>query len=93
MDLTIQGIATYFCEKKESQTAEFMNNKANKLYSASYSRGTYGKIFMNFIKKEYPIKLNFNGLLTDLAIEITKCMEEKGYKFDASGNVVLFNKN
>jgi len=91
-NLTIESIANYFVDKLEAKTAEFINDKANKLYFASYSRGTYGKIFMNFIKTQYPIKFCFNGQLTNLAYEITRGMEAKGYKYDASGDVVLFVK-
>lgn len=90
MNLTSEKIAAYLVEKKETQTANFINSKAAKIYCASYRSGAYGKIFINFIKENYPIKLNFNGASTDLAIEITRQMELKGYSFKHEGNEVKF---
>ena len=69
--ITTEKIALFFTEQKESETVNFMNEKANKLFCASYSRGTYGKIFLNFIKNNYNLNLNFNGWLTAIALEIT----------------------
>lgn len=50
--LTIEKIAAYFVEEKETETANFINKNANKIYCASYRSGAYGKIFV----KEITIK-------------------------------------
>ena len=91
-NLTIEQIAKYFVNHKETETANFINSKASKIYCASYSRGTYGKIFLNFIKNTYPINLNLNGSLTDLAISITQELEKIGYSFQVQNNTVQFKK-
>jgi hypothetical protein len=91
-NLTIEKIANYIIKNNEIETANFINNNANKIYYASYSSGTYGKIFLNFIKNTYPLNLNFNGTLTSLAIEITRQMENLGYNFICKNNIVNFNK-
>jgi hypothetical protein len=92
-NLTINEIAKYFVNHKETETANFINSKASKIYCASYSRGTYGKIFLNFINNTYPINLNFNGTLTDLAICITEELEKIGYSFQVQNNTVQFIKS
>lgn len=90
--LTIEKIAAYFVEEKEKETANFINKNANKIYCASYRSGTYGKIFVNFIKNNYLTPLKFNGMLTPLAIEITDQMSKKGYKFNNTGKEIIFSK-
>jgi hypothetical protein len=92
-NLTINEIAKYFVNHKETETANFINSKASKIYCASYSRGTYGKIFLNFIKNTYPINLDFNGTLTDLAICITDELQNIGYSFQVQNNTVQFIKS
>lgn len=92
MNLTSEKIASYLVENKETETANFINSKAAKIYCASYRTGAYGRIFANFIKNNYPLKLNFNGALTDLAIETTRQMECKGYSFQHENNTVKFSK-
>ena len=90
--ITTEKIALFFTEQKESETVNFMNEKANKLFCASYSRGTYGKIFLNFIKNNYPLNLNFNGGLTAIALEITDQLNKKGYDFKREGEKIIFSK-
>lgn len=90
--ITTEKIALFFTEQKEAETVNFMNEKANKLFCASYSRGTYGKIFLNFIKNNYPLNLNFNGGLTSIALEITDQLNKKGYDFKREGEKIIFSK-
>jgi len=93
MNVTVEQIARYFVENKETETANFINSKANKLYSASYRSGAYGRIFLNFIKNNYPGNINFNGCLTSVAIEITQGLESIGYSFKNENQNVNFIKN
>jgi len=90
MNLTTEKIAIYFVENKRIETANFINSNAAKIFCASYRSGAYGKIFLNFIKNNYPIKIGFNGMLTETAIEITRQMEILGYSFKCENNTVKF---
>lgn len=91
--LTAEQIANYFIENKEQETVNFINSNANKIYCASYRSGQLGKIFLNFIKNNYPINLNFNGQLTSLAIQIINELELIGYSFKNQNQIVNFTKN
>jgi len=90
--LTIEEIASFFSNDKETETIKFINEKANKLYCASYRNGSYGKIFLNFIKDNYPTPLNFNGMLTPLALEITNQLNQKGFEFKNQNQIISFIK-
>ncbi len=90
--LTIEEIARFFSNNKETETIKFINENANKLYCASYKSGSYGKIFLNFIKNNYPTPLNFNGMLTSLALEITTQLEQKGFGFKNENQNISFIK-
>ena len=75
----------------EPIVAEFINERAPKLYYASYSKGTYGRIMLPLIKKYAP-NMNLNGLSTDIALAITGSMERKGYSFEVANGTVTFKK-
>lgn len=71
--------------------AEYINERAPKLYFASYSKGTYGRIMLPLIKKYAP-NMNLNGLSTDIALAITGSMERKGYDYHVENGTVTFRK-
>lgn len=88
-EITITQVAEFFANTLEIKTVEFINLKANKLYSASYSRGTYGRIFSKFVKDNFTGKINLNGCSTSLALEITEMLNKKGYDFVRGENITF----
>ena len=72
--------------------AEFINEKAPKLYFAKYSTGAYGRIMLPLIKKFAP-NMNLNGLSTDIALAITNAMKAKGYDYHVENGTVTFRKD
>ena len=75
----------------EPTVADFINDKAPKLYFAKYSTGSYGRIMRPLVKKLAP-NMNPNGLSTDIALAITNAMKAKGYDYHVENGTVTFRK-
>lgn len=91
--ITTTQVAEFFANVLETKTVDFINKKANKIYCASYRSGAYGRIFSKFITDNFTTKLNLNGGSTSIALEITRLLESKGYKFVNQNQNVIFVKN
>lgn len=89
--MTPSAFAERITRSFEPIVAEYINEKAPKLYYASYSKGTYGRIMLPLIKKYAP-NMNLNGLSTDIALAITGAMERKGYSFEVANGTITFKK-
>lgn len=87
--MTPSQFATVSVRSFEPVIAEFINDRAPKLYFAKYSTGSYGRIMLPLIKKLAP-NMNPNGLSTDIALAITREMERKGYHFIIENSTVKF---
>lgn len=87
--MTPSTLAETITRRNEPIVAEYINERAPKLYYASYSKGTYGRIMLPLIKKYAP-NINLNGLSTDIALAITTEMERKGYHFIIENNTVKY---
>ena len=88
--LTVESIAETIA-KDEANTAKFINDRAGKLFYASCSRGTYGRIMLPLIKKHYP-RLDLNGASTSVALAITGELKNLGYEFVVENKTVTFRK-
>lgn len=88
--LTIESIAERIAAD-EAATAKFINERAGKLFYASYSRGTYGRIMLPLIKKHYP-RLDLNGASTSVALAITSKLEQNGYHWIPADGTMKFVK-
>ena len=88
--LTVESIAERIAAD-EATTAKFINERAGKLFYASYSRGTYGRIMLPLIKKHYP-RLDLNGASTSVALAITRKLEENGYNWIPADGTIKFVK-
>lgn len=88
--LTVESIAETIA-KDEANTAKFINDRAGKLFYASYSRGTYGRIMLPLIKKHYP-RLDLNGASTNVALAITGKLEQNGYHWIPADGTMKFVK-
>jgi len=88
--LTVESIAETIA-KDEANTAKFINERAGKLFYASYSRGTYGRIMLPLIKKHYP-RLDLNGASTSVALAITGKLEQNGYHWIPADGTMKFVK-
>ena len=88
--LTVESIAQTIAND-EASTAKFINERAGKLFYASYSRGTYGRIMLPLIKKHYP-RLDLNGASTSVALAITRKLEDNGYNWIPADGTMKFVK-
>lgn len=88
--LTVENIAETIA-RDEASTVKFINERAGKLFYASYSRGTYGRIMLPLIKKHYP-RLNMNGMSTSVGIAITRKLEQNGYNWIPANGKMKFVK-
>lgn len=89
-ELTIESMAERIT-RSEDLTAEFINERAYKLYFAKFSTGQYGRIMLPLIRKFYA-GVNLNGQSTRLALAITNEMKAKGYDFKTGNGTVTFRK-
>jgi hypothetical protein len=91
--LTVELIGEYIADSHTEAAAAFINEKAQTLYYASYSRGTYGRIIRPLLSRFYP-RVNWNGASTAAGLEVVKRLEAKGYAwaFDHSINAMTFRK-
>ena len=81
--MTIEAIAQNIVTNYTDEVAKFINSKASKLYTASYSSGQYGRLYLPLIKMFYS-NLNLNGHSTSIGLAITRLMEDMGYTWDWS---------
>lgn len=86
--LTVESIAENIAQY-EAEAVEFINQRAAKLYGASYSRGTFGRIMAPLIKKHYP-RLNLNGQSTSVGLAIVRQLERRGYGWKTGAGPVSF---
>lgn len=91
--LTVEQIGQNIADNHTEAAASFINAKAPRLYYASYSRGTYGRIILPLLKKYYP-RVNWNGASTSAGLEVVRRLEAKGYawEFDHDKNAMTFRK-
>ena len=89
-ELTIEEMAQRIARSEEA-TAEFINERAYKLYFAKFSTGQYGRIMLPLIRRVYA-GVNLNGQSTRLALAITSEMKAKGYDFRTGNGTVTFRK-
>ena len=87
--LTVESIAEFIATKHTAEAVEFINERAAKLYRASYSRGTYGRIMAPLIKRFYP-RVNLNGQSTSAGLAITGALERMGYEWKTGQGPVKF---
>lgn len=88
--LTVENIAETIA-RDEANTVKFINDRAGKLFYASYSRGTYGRIMLPLIKKHYP-RLDMNGMSTSVGLAITRKLEQNGYNWIPANGTMKFVK-
>lgn len=89
-ELTVESMAQRIANSEET-VAEFINERAYKLYFAKFSTGQYGKIMLPLIRLFYA-GVNLNGQSTRLALAITNEMKAKGYDFKTGNGSVTFRK-
>lgn len=87
--MTVAAIADSIANNHTEAAARFINERATKLYSASISRGTYGRIMLPLLKQVYP-SMNWNGVSTRVALAVQDRLEAAGYEYVKVGAEMQF---
>mgnify|MGYP003457769193 CR=1 FL=1 len=89
MALTIDAIGQDIARNHTAYAAEFINQRAARLYCAKFSTGQYGRIILPLLTRYYP-RMNWNGQSTSVGLAVQGELEAMGYKFMHSEGTTTF---
>lgn len=90
--MTVADIADNIANNHTEAAARFINERATKLYFASISRGTFGRIMLPLLKQIYP-SMNWNGASTKVALALQVKLEAAGYMYVKVDTEMRFIRN